>query len=104
MKSICKLYYRSSKQDEVLKLIQNCYQSINSRKLVAQNPECTRLLLNELSKDSDMGIRYWVAQNPNTSIPTLVRLWADSFWNHYDYVRTGLLKNPNWIKYKTGAK
>jgi len=60
---------------------------------VAQNPSTPPAALQELARDADEYIRYWVAHNPSTPPAALQELARDKDW----YVRWGVARNPNTL-------
>lgn len=59
---------------------------------LAQNPNCPPDILDEFAKSSFYLRRKYVAMNPNTSIPTLVKLSQDE----NQEVRQAAINNPNY--------
>jgi hypothetical protein len=51
-----------------------------------------REVLDRLSRDEDYGVRYRVAENPNTSITTLIEISRDE----NSWVSSKVDENPKW--------
>lgn len=94
MKSIIKELYKNSKLNslEIIKLV---FDGFNKNKgilsRVAINSLTPVFILEKLSEDEELTVRYWISQNTNTSISTLEKLSNDKEC----MVRYTVAQNPN---------
>lgn len=72
-------------------------ESVSVRWFVAENPNTSPETLDRLSFDKQVTVRRIVAYNPNTLPETLDRLASDKYWE----VRSFAVKNQNYKKPNT---
>jgi hypothetical protein len=76
-RAVAALPYNAPVSSEVLiKLAKHPYKRV--REWVAQHPQTSSALLDELALDKEVGVRDTVAKNPNTSLQTLLKELARS--------------------------